>query len=274
LRKIIALKRTAPLQSFFIVCSLLFSIATLSSYQTLITMNKRFERCQAMETDKTSQRIHPLVAGAAISVMVVSVTAVAALTGLLPTSHGFLSSAVPAVASSSNHPNTESGTAANALQVPSPVSSVLPVTTVPPSTPYRVDSPISASAVPESVRYVPPAVPVAHVCVNCGRVIAVHAIRHTPRTSGIGVVAGSVLGGVLGNQIGNGNGRTLATVAGAVGGGFAGNEVEKRTHTTTSYQVQVRMENGKVRSFPYASQPQLYIGEHVQVTNGVLKANG
>ena len=41
-----------------------------------------------METNKQSKRIHPLIAGAAVSVMVASLTGVAAMTGLLPNSHG------------------------------------------------------------------------------------------------------------------------------------------------------------------------------------------
>ena len=39
-----------------------------------------------MENNNTSRRIHPLAAGAAISVMLVSLTGVAAITGLIPSS--------------------------------------------------------------------------------------------------------------------------------------------------------------------------------------------
>ena len=41
-----------------------------------------------METTTTAKRIHPLVAGAAVSVILVSAVGVAAMTGLLPNSHG------------------------------------------------------------------------------------------------------------------------------------------------------------------------------------------
>lgn len=41
-----------------------------------------------MEQVRATTRIHPLIAGAAASVMLVSLTGVAAMTGLLPTSHG------------------------------------------------------------------------------------------------------------------------------------------------------------------------------------------
>lgn len=90
--------------------------------------------------------------------------------------------------------------------------------------------------------------------------------------SGVGVVGGAVLGGLLGNQVGGGSGRTLATIAGAVGGGYAGNEVEKRTRTTTTYQVRVRMEDGQVRTFPYNSQPNWNAGDRVRVVDGYLQA--
>jgi outer membrane lipoprotein SlyB len=89
----------------------------------------------------------------------------------------------------------------------------------------------------------------------------------------VGVVGGAVVGGLLGNQVGSGNGRTLATIAGAVGGGYAGNEVEKRTHTTTTYQVRVRMENGQMRNFPYTNPPNWRQGDRVRVVDGSLQPN-
>jgi uncharacterized protein YcfJ len=82
-----------------------------------------------------------------------------------------------------------------------------------------------------------------------------------------------VVGGLLGNQIGSGNGRLLGTVAGAAGGGYAGNEIEKRTHTTTSYEVIVRMENGRIREFPEAAGA-WRIGDPVRVVNGHLRSRG
>ena len=48
------------------------------------------------------------------------------------------------------------------------------------------------------------------------------------QNSPIGIGVGAVIGGLLGNQVGGGNGKTLATIAGAVGGGYVGNEVAKR----------------------------------------------
>jgi len=49
-----------------------------------------------METTKTTSRIHPLTAAAAVSVIVVSLAGTAAITGLLPNSHSAPEAAVPA----------------------------------------------------------------------------------------------------------------------------------------------------------------------------------
>ncbi|MBV8624262.1 MAG: glycine zipper 2TM domain-containing protein, partial [Herbaspirillum sp.] len=92
-------------------------------------------------------------------------------------------------------------------------------------------------------------------------------------TSGVGIAGGAVVGGLLGNQIGGGTGRTLATIAGAVGGGYAGNEVEKNVRTTTTYVVDVRMDNGKSRSFPQ-SGANWRVGDQVRVVNGHLESRG
>jgi outer membrane lipoprotein SlyB len=114
----------------------------------------------------------------------------------------------------------------------------------------------------------------AETCYSCGRVEAVHAIKQKAQGSGVGVVAGAVLGGLLGNQVGGGSGRKVATVAGAVGGGYAGNEIEKNVRASTVYEVRVRMEDGSVRSFPYAAQPGWMAGDRVRVVNGNLTAQG
>lgn len=109
-------------------------------------------------------------------------------------------------------------------------------------------------------------------CHSCGRVEAVHTVQSAAKPSGVGVVGGAIVGGLLGNQIGGGSGRTLATVAGAVGGGYAGNEIEKNTRTRTTYQVRVRMEDGKIRNFPYNNAPPWREGDRVRVVDGYLRA--
>jgi outer membrane lipoprotein SlyB len=198
-----------------------------------------------MEENKSPNRIHPLVAGAAVAVMLASLTGVAAITGLIPNS------------------NSTPAPVQELAAAQAPATTPLPMQKAPQShssTASNADAPRIAQA---------PA-----VCASCGTVESIQAHQQQAQGSGVGMVAGAVLGGILGNQVGSGNGRTLATVAGAAGGGYAGNEVEKRSRATTTYQVLVRMENGHTRSFSFAQQPGWNTGDRVRVVNGQLTSRG
>ena len=100
------------------------------------------------------------------------------------------------------------------------------------------------------------------VCGTCGTVVGVTPVQEPGQANGVGAVVGGLVGGLLGNQIGGGNGRTAATVIGAVGGGLAGNEVQKRVNAKTVYQVQVRMDDGHVRTATVGVAPP--VGQRVQ----------
>ncbi|HXA48445.1 MAG TPA: glycine zipper 2TM domain-containing protein [Burkholderiaceae bacterium] len=212
-----------------------------------------------MNTIKTVRPIHPLMAIAAVSVIALSGFGIAAINGWLPSSHGTAApndATINAPASSvANGPGT-AGTPASNFPPPnaSPPSSLPAANGVPPST---VDGQV-----------------VGAPCHACGRVEAIRTVEQQAKPSGVGAVAGALLGGVIGNRFGGGNGRVLTTVGGAVGGGFAGNEIEKRTHTTTSYLVEVRMENGKLRTFHSATPPGWQIGDPVQIVQGKLAPRG
>jgi outer membrane lipoprotein SlyB len=220
-----------------------------------------------------STRIHPLVAGAAISVMLVSLTGVAAITGLIPNSHSTASpvTATVGAAAAATSPaalvdskaetKAETKTAVKEEEEPAPAKRTATTRTA------QAEQPRPRRTYSEPAPKVAQA-PAA--CHSCGRVESVQAVEQAAQPSGIGMVAGAVLGGVLGNQVGGGNGRKIATVAGAVGGGYAGNEVEKRTRSTTTYQVRVRMEGGEVRTFPFAQQPGWSVGDRVRVVDGQL----
>lgn len=210
-----------------------------------------------MEVVKSPSRIHPLVATAAVAVTLVSLVGVAAITGLLPTSNS--NNAPPQALSDTAAPQSQ-----QAMQQAQ--NNVQPI-------PQSAPKPNYAAQSQQSSGYGTPAPAAVARCSSCGEVQAVRAVQHTPKASGVGIVAGAVLGGVLGNQIGNGNGRTLATVAGAGAGGYAGNEVEKRTRTTTTYVVDVRMENGSIRSFPQSDEG-WHVGDQVRVVNGHLTGRG
>lgn len=230
-----------------------------------------------MEINNTSNRIHPLVAAAAVSVMLVSLAGVAAITGVIPNSH---SSAAPVAALSATAPaatlaptaSADAKAAADNVVNPPAKPVAAPVAQTPKSYAPGVAKTAHSHPQPRTAQYGAPAyvAQAPRICDNCGRVESVRAVQQAAQPSGLGIVAGAVLGGVLGNQVGGGNGKTLATVAGAVGGGYAGNEVEKRTRSATTYQVRVRMENGTVRTFPYNSQPNWNVGDRIKVVDGYL----
>lgn len=114
--------------------------------------------------------------------------------------------------------------------------------------------------------------PAKVVCLRCGTVEAVTAVQREAKPSGAGAVAGAVLGGLLGNQVGGGDGKTVATVLGAVGGGIAGNTVEKRMKKELVYQVDVRMEDGSVRTLEQTTP--LAVGTKVTVDGNVISPRG
>jgi outer membrane lipoprotein SlyB len=200
-----------------------------------------------MET-VSKNRIHPLIASAAIAIILVCMIGVAAITGLLP---------------GSRSANTPPGTP-DTVQLSSADKAAAERDAAKPAN-QSSNAPLLASS------EAPP--PPAAICASCGQVENIRAIKHAKKTSGIGMVGGAVVGGLLGNQIGAGNGRILGTVAGAAGGGYAGNEIEKHTQTTTTYEVVVRMENGRVREFPQSSS-NWRVGDRVRVVNGALRSRG
>ena len=111
----------------------------------------------------------------------------------------------------------------------------------------------------------------AESCLNCGVVEAINPVEVKGNGSYVGKVAGGVVGAIIGSQIGHGSGRTAAQIAGAVGGAVAGNEIEKRTRTTTHYEVVVRLASGGTQTISYASTPPVTVGQRVRVENGELK---
>ncbi|NKA33043.1 glycine zipper 2TM domain-containing protein [Ralstonia solanacearum] len=219
-----------------------------------------------------SRRMHPLAAGAAVAVIIASVTAVAAMTGMLPTSKATQGNTAPNVA-------TQSASAPLALAAPGQTAPNQVAPAYPaqpnavrhavhhPAPSYAEHNPSSSSGDYAQTQPRPAASPYA------GQVTAVTPITaQQGNETGLGMIGGAVVGGLLGNQIGNGNGRTLATVAGAVGGGYAGHEAENYYHRDTSYNVSVRMDNGATRTFTYKAAPGFQVGDRVHVENGSLVA--
>lgn len=229
-----------------------------------------------MTQPQTTKRIHPLVAAAAVSVILVSLIGVAAITGLLPTSNSAnKSDSQMMAADASGTPNGSNADANGRVDNSAPVNgdnrapaqrqekSSHKVKTYNNNEQKYSDNNAPANGAQARA-----------ICDSCGVVDSVRTIEQAAQKgSGLGAAAGAVLGGVLGHQVGGGNGKKLATVAGAVGGGFAGNEIEKRNNTSTVYEVRVRMENGTTRTFTPSTQPDWRAGDHVKIVDGRLIAN-
>lgn len=223
-----------------------------------------------MDNEPNKFKLHPLTAAAAVAVILVSVTGIAAMTGILP---NFSKSADPVVAAV---PIDVTPDASKSL----PAVSTTPVNEsmiVPPRS-QAVKKPAVRKPVVDANNDVPAPAPVAPQeaaparrppCPNCGVVESARIIQQQAPATGFGAAAGALLGGVLGHQVGGGNGKTLATIAGAVGGGFAGNAVEKNAKTSDSVEVIVQMENGTRQRFIMDEQ-RWRAGDQVQVNNGQL----
>jgi len=215
-----------------------------------------------MDTPSNKPKLHPLMVIAAVAVVLFCGVGSAAIMGWLPTSSATVPGAAPMPGQLSSVPPREqpagqqaAGYAGNAAPAPYPTQQQ--------EQPRQQEQ----AAPQERVAQQGPA-----VCHSCGVVESVRSIEHRGQGSGVGAAGGAILGGLLGNQIGSGHGRQLATVAGAVGGAVAGNQVEGNMKTTHSWEIVVRMDNGKKRVLHQSAQPQWRSGDQVKVVNGQLRS--
>ena len=115
--------------------------------------------------------------------------------------------------------------------------------------------------------------PVKPLCYDCGVIESVREIEKKGEGSGLGAAVGGVAGGLLGRQTGGGRGRDVMTVLGAIGGAFAGNAVEKNVKKATSYEIDIRFEDGSTRLITQDHPPAWRPGDRVRVVNSVITAN-
>jgi outer membrane lipoprotein SlyB len=231
------------------------------------------------------RKIHPLVATAAGAVIIASLAATAAVTGLFPKA-------------SSTSPTNDQTQAAQVAVQPAGQSTTQPVAPTAAQQQQLAaqqqaeqqqaqQNAAAQAAQAQQARQVaqqPVQQPVQQpnyaqqqparpaYCSTCGTVEAVSTVHHEGQGTGIGAVGGAVAGGLIGNQFGRGGGRTGMTILGALGGGLGGNAVEKHLRSETDYSVRVRMENGKTRYFTYRQQPPFSEGQRVRIENGTLAA--
>jgi uncharacterized protein YcfJ len=206
-----------------------------------------------METIKTAtSRIHPLMAAAAVSVVIVSLAGTAAITGMLPSSNGAPQAQPAAYLTSQNAPGYAGAAQQGALQVPvgyaQPVQGgyAQPVQAgyaQPVNAMYAQPAPVLAQAqapapvviketiikeVPAKQAAPRPRAHTVHTNYASRDPYYAPAPRPAPQPNYVGIGTGAVIGGLLGSQVGSGNGRKLATVAGIIGGGMVGNQMINR----------------------------------------------
>jgi outer membrane lipoprotein SlyB len=226
-----------------------------------------------------------------LSSALAAAVAAAALTACGPRDENALAGgagAVPSQATNTQAPTTSSATTAQAapLQgqpVPSaqpPVYAPAPPVTVaaagptgsyapapqyaPAVTPTYPADPPRYQPAPAVRSSVPPAQAVPSYSV--GAVESIEPITQRPQGSGAGAVIGGVLGAVVGNQFGHGLGRAAMTGVGAAGGAVAGNNVERNYKKgVVGYRVNVRLDNGRMRTFQRTSIGSLHVGDRVRL---------
>ena len=198
----------------------------------------------------TASRLHPLLAAAAVSVIVLSALGAATLTGLIASSKGQESvlelpkDMVKPIAPAISHPVRK--TAARTPVVYREFAEAPRVTQAPAVTEApKPQPPLGQLAIVESVR----------------------EVKDPGDAKGVGAIAGGVVGGVLGNKLGK---NRIVTVLGAAGGAFAGHQVEKRVRAEKRWETAVRLDDGSQRTISSEAQPSWRAGERVRLLDGKL----
>ncbi len=203
--------------------------------------------------------LHPLLAAAAIAVIVMCSVGVAAVLGWLPS---------PSANPHADQAVAEAGPE-DANLAPAPAAA--PPGAGRPAGQMREAQQAQAAPSPR-----PAAAPAQQACASCGVVETIRQVQVPAQDNSdhlVGTIAGGVAGGVVGNQFGGGNGKTALTVLGAVGGALAGREVERnirQQQTVTHYELTVRMNDGSKRQFRSAQPFAFASGDHVRVENNQL----
>ena len=213
----------------------------------------------------TTKSLHPLVLAAAVAVLLFCGVGTAALMGWLPSSQ---SEAPPLSANASSEQLAS-------LQANQPPANLQPAGAQPlAALPPQQQQPVRQPQQQPQQQYAAAPAPAPQVCGNCGVIEAIHEVNTRAEGSGVGAAGGAVVGGLLGNQVGGGHGKQLATVLGAVGGAVAGNQIEGSVRATRSYNIVVRLDNGKTRTVHQSAAPNWRQGDRVRVVNGGLRAMG
>ncbi|KWH06839.1 hypothetical protein WT58_17330 [Burkholderia territorii] len=240
------------------------------------------------QTTPQKQRLHPLIATAAGAVIVASLAATAAITGILPKANSNnAQNGQTQAALIASQPAVDTAAAASAAlaaqaqqqaaaeeaarqKAAAEKAAAVQAESKPAPRPAATHRRHTPAPQPPQYAQQPSAPAQPAYCQTCGTVVAITQTRTPGQSSGLGAVGGAAAGGLLGNQFGHGNGRTAMTIIGALGGGLAGNQVEKQVRAETDYQVQVQMESGATRTFTFHNPPPFGQGQRVRIENGTL----
>ena len=216
-----------------------------------------------MEANTNTRRLHPLVAAAAVSVMVFSAVGVAAITGLIPHSKGQITEQAPLAAAAAPAATPPAAPmkkhvakAPKAPKAPQVAYADVPAMTPPP--PPVAQAPQTYEAPKPAVK---PGV--------YGMVESVREVEQKGDAKGVGALGGGVAGAVLGHNIGDHN--KLVTVLGAAGGALLGNQIEKTARATKQWELTVRYDNGSTQVFTSQEQPFWHQGDRVRYYEGKLQ---
>lgn len=214
----------------------------------------------------TTRPTHPLLLVAAASVTALSFAGVGMMAGWLPgpAAHNGRLDEAAVIAKATTPPASVSiQQTFNAPQA-KPAAAVSKARTRPVSA--TRSSPVATTPAP--VAAAPRPAPV--ICSDCGIVAAVNEVAIEGKPSGGGAMVGGVLGGLAGNQVGAGSGKDLATLVGIFGGAIAGHHIEKNMKETRRYDVVVRFEDGRSRTFSSETSPIWQSGDRVKLENDAL----
>jgi len=130
-----------------------------------------------------------------------------------------------------------------------------------------------ASTSPSYSSTYPPPVSSSTNCYDCGTVTRVEVVSGTTSSvpNATGAVVGGIVGGVAGHELtkdsSNGT-QNAATVAGAVAGAVAGNAIQNHAQATGTYNVYVRMNDGRTTVVTQNDLGGIREGSYVRVYNG------
>ena len=203
----------------------------------------------------TSLKSQPWLIGVAVAIILTCLVAIGVMTGIVP--------------SPLTHDSLPADDLSKSTAAETRLTAKAPAAAPREKRPERSAGSTSSAAPSQSVAGGGPA-QTAAVCTDCGTVTGVRVVKEQGEAGLIGPIAGGAVGGAIGSQIGSGTGKTIATIAGAAVGAAGGTEIERRYKSTTSYVVDVRMNDGTMRSFTYANPPGVEAGSKVRLVDGKL----